>query len=153
MSAGQGCLKDKFNGLSKADRAKLKSAALVKAVTGLIRDDTARKPWKYPFYAAYLLIVATPVPGGVLLLAATGLWLRYSKSQIALETGERIKTAFNECNLIREHEKFVVADSDIAGKYRVRNNMALIADTTKKAWQDGVETTRHAWRSFKKLFV
>ena len=146
------CLKEKFNGLSKADRAKLKSAALLKAMTGFIKDDTERSPWKYPFYATYLLFVVTPMPGGVLLLAATGLWMRFSKSKMALETGERIKTAFNECNLIRDHEKFVESDPKLQGHFRVRNNMALVVDTTKKALRDSVETTRHAWRSLKKVF-
>lgn len=147
-------LRSIFNGLSKADRFKLKGAALSKAISGVIRDDTQSSPAKYPLYLGYLLCVGTPiVPGGVLLLAATGIWLKKSKSKLANETNSRIKDSFNKESLIKDHMRYIKEDNKNKGKFKINNDIHLVWGTTKVIWKDTLKATHYAMKALKNQFI
>lgn len=142
-----------FNRLAKADQLKLKGAAMSKAITGLVRDDTRDKPWRYPFYALYLLVVATPLPvwgASTLVIAATVAWAKWEMSPLAKELNRRLKESFNEAALVEEHKDYIVPHPDTSEKYRVKN-LALAWHTTKKACEDSWQATRYAWQALKKF--
>ncbi|MCB9996482.1 MAG: hypothetical protein H6869_08620 [Rhodospirillales bacterium] len=145
--------KSVFNRLSRADRIKLRSAAISKAVTGFVKDDTAQKPWRYPFYAAYLLAVSTPLPvplASTALLAATVVWAKYSKGETAARLNSRISEAFNNhAALVCRHKSFIAPDKEQPDKQTVKTG-ALAWDTTKKSLRDIGGATAHAWKALKK---
>lgn len=145
-----------FNRLSKADRLKLKGAELTKAVTGFIRDDTKAHPGRFPFYATYLFLVATPlpVPGfSTVVLAGTILWARKSRSALALRLKGRLKDAFNDnAALVCRNKDYITAndnDPDIACKIR---NGALAWETTRQAYRDTRIAASHACQALKNNF-
>ena len=146
-------LRSIFNGLSKADRLKLKGAALSKSISSVIRDDTKKSPAKYPLYLGYLLCVGTPiVPGGVLLLAATGFWLKKSKSKLANETNSRINESFKRATLVNDHLKYITEDKLQKGKFKINNTMHLAWGTTKIVWGDTLKATNYAIKALKNQF-
>lgn len=147
--------KSVFNRLSQADRLKLRGAALTKAVTGFVRDDTERNPIRYPFYAAYLLIVGTPLPfpfAATALLGATVVWARYSKSEYAQRLNGRLKEAFNHAAMVCEHKEHMEPDPEKEGCLKVKNG-ALAWGTTKRAFADTWQATKHAGNAFKKFVI
>lgn len=144
-----------FNRLSMADRLKLRSAALTKALTGFARDDTATYPWRYPLYAAFIITVATPLPfpfASTILVAATLLWAKTSRSELAQRLNGRLRDSFNHAALVEEHKAFIKPDPEKTGSYRIRN-LALAWDTTKKSFDDTRQATVYAWRSFKNFVM
>lgn len=147
--------KSVFNRLSKADRLKLQGAALTNAITGFVRDDTKEHPWRYPFYAAYLVVVTTPLPflgASTLLMAATVAWAKMSSSPMALRLRGRLTEAFNEAALVREHRDFVVPDPAKPDSHTVKN-LSLAWEVTKRGFSDSWQATKHAWNSLKNLVI
>ena len=144
--------KEDFNRLSKADRMKLQGAAVSKAITGFVRDDTEKNPWRYPFYAAYMLVVATPLPffgAATLLIGATVLWARNSQSAYAQRINGRLKHAFNDhAKLLCDHREYLDDHPEEPGQKTVRNG-ALAWHTSKTALNDTWESTKHAARAAK----
>ena len=144
-----------FNRLSMADRMKLRGAALTKALTGFARDDTQAHPWRYPLYVAYIVTISTPLPfpfASTLLIAATLLWAKWSKSETAQRLNGRLRDSFNHAALVEEHKTFIEPDVEQPDSYRIRN-WALAWDTTKKSLEDTRQATCHAWQSLRKFIM
>lgn len=147
--------KSVFNRLSKADRLKLRGAALSKTVSGFIRDDTIEHPARYPFYAAYLVVIATPLPlpfVSTLTLAATVAWARYSKSPHAQKLNARLKEAFNEAALVCDHKDYIVDPPEQTDLPAIRN-AALAWHTTKRCLDDTMRATGAAWNALKDYII
>lgn len=145
--------KSVFNSLSKADRVKLRGAALTKSITSLIRDDTKKRPWRYPFYAVYMITVATPLPffgAGAALLAATAAWAKWELSPMAKELNQRIKESFNHAALVCAHKEAIVQDPENSEKHQIKN-MKLAWETTKRSASDTWQATKHAFNALKNL--
>ena len=144
--------KSVFNRLSKVDRFKLKSAALSKAITGFIKDDTEAHPARYPLYAAYLVVAVTPLPvpfASTALIAATAVWARYSKTDYAARLQGRLKEAFNDAALVCQHREFLQEHREKPGSHHVKN-LALAWHTTKRTTCDSWHATKHAWKALMK---
>lgn len=113
-----------FNRLSEADRAKLKAAAGVRAMTDFIREDGARHPWKTPFYAAYMACLVAPipvVPQAAILLGVTLAWAKYSKSEMARDLRHHLAEAFTAADIMKKFGDHVEPDPDRPGAMRLRN--------------------------------
>lgn len=144
-----------FNKLSFADRLSLKAAALTKAITGFIRDDTEEHPERYPVYAAYLAVVSASlaVPFTTsFILGGPAVWARYSKSESARKLNERIKCAFNDEALATKHKEFLEPDPEKRGFQKVKN-ASLAWDTSKQTMQHSWQATKHAWNAVKKFTI
>lgn len=136
-----------FNSLSAADRLKLRGAALTKSLTGFIKEDTRLHPVRFPLYAAYLVVLTTPLPfpfASTLLVLGTLAWTRYSNSAYAGRLNNRLKESFNEAALACEHKDFISPDPDKEGAYTIKN-WALFKDTTVRSFKDSWAATKYAW--------
>lgn len=134
-----------FNRLSGADRLKLKSAALMTAMSGFIRDDTKKDPWKYPFYSLYLVSMVTPFPfpgATMLILVVTAGVTSLRLTPWSRQVNDRLKEAFNEKALVEAHIVFIEQDRDDPRRFYVRD-IDLLRGTAKKTYDDTVEATRH----------
>lgn len=151
-----GCeCKTEFNKLSKSDKVKLQGAALTKAITGFVRDDTKDRPWLYPFYVTYIMTIATPLPffgAGTVVVAGTAAWAKYGKSERAKELHGRITDSFNEASLYREHKDVIENDAEKSDRPRVRN-LGLIGHTAKAAAKDSWEATKIAYDALKRSIL
>ena len=140
-----------FNRLSKVDRLKLKGAALTNGITGFLRDDTKIHPVRYPFYAAYLIAVLTPLPVpfvSTALLVSTFLWTKFSQSETAIRMKAHLKEAFNEESLVCQHRKFIKQDLQNPDVFNIKSG-ALMRHIGQKSWNHGREATKHAWKAFR----
>lgn len=141
--------KDEFNKLSKADTLKLRGSALTKAVTGFVRDDTKERPWLYPIYMGYMVVIATPLPflgAGAVVLAGTAAWAKYGTSDRAKNLQKRITDSYQKAALYREYQDVIEPHPEEAEKLRV-NGWRLIGHTAKTAANDGWEATKTAFRA------
>lgn len=138
-----------FNSLSSRDRKKLKTAAFFKAVTGFISDETEKYPERYPFYAAYLLLVATPFPMlgvGLATLGATGLWVKGSRSPLAVRLKSKLNESFDQARLVCAHKDYIVPANDPKKSYKVKNT-TLSWHTTRHLLKDVKTATKHAYKA------
>ena len=137
-------LKPVFNRLSGADRLKLRAAALSTAVSGVVRDDTKKDPWKFPFYAVYLAIVIIPIPllgAQVVPLLLTVGWAKMGLTPWARWVHGRVKHCFNEEALVENHKEFIEKTPGPPAGFCV-NGKALAKDTAKKTYADALEAAR-----------
>ena len=147
--------KSVFNRLSKGDRLKLRGAAMTTAISGFILEDTKAHPVRYPFYAAYLAVVITPLPfpfASTIVLAATLAWARYSKSVMATRLHTALKDTFNHAALVCNHKSYIYQDKADPQAYHVKNgDLAWYA--SKRAYADTRQATIHALKALKKLIM
>lgn len=142
-----------FNGLSMINRLQLRAAAALETLTGVVRDDTKKHPWMYPFYVVYMVVLLTPLPfpfASKILEAATLAWVYMGLTAWTRWVKGRLKEAFNKENLVKNHEEHIEADPDVAGRYKL-DYKSLALRTAKNTAADAYETTRIAFRSFRKL--
>lgn len=146
---GQGLMPE-FNDLSLQDRLSLRGAAFAKTMSGVMRDDTAEKPWRYPLYLLPLLAAMSPggfvigIPAALLLLNKG----RHDGWPLMKTVHDRLKDAFEDKALVDNHRAFIAESPE--GRFSVKNT-ALTWDTTKAVSRDVAESTSNAWYSLARL--
>jgi hypothetical protein len=141
------CRKDIFNSLSKADQLKLKGSTLSMAITDIVQKDTKRSPWKFPFYAAYLMFIATPLPffgAGGAIMAATVLYISKSKGPWAKWANNELKQAFNECAMIDSHKDHVIIDKNKGSGFKIKSDAGLFVYTSKRSLANAGQAAKNA---------
>jgi hypothetical protein len=133
-----------FNALSGADRLKLKTAAMMTAISGVACDETKQAPWKFPFYCLYIGFIALPIPipgtnmiPFMLLLGWYGLGL----TERARLSNRQIKDKFNHATLVEDHKDFIREEPEASGRFRVLT-VPLVIGANKIAWRDMLEAKR-----------
>jgi hypothetical protein len=143
----EGGLTGLFNTLSLPGRLQLRAAAATNALTRLIRDDTKRRPWAFPLYAVYLMLLTAPLPTfgiatALAVLGAVGAaslnnpWSRGIRG--------RLKDAFNAEAVTKRLRRFIVHDEARPGRWRV-DSWALAKHTSRKSWRDTFNAAAHAY--------
>lgn len=143
-----------FNALSWVDRLKLHSAALMKAVTSLARDDCKDHPWRYPFYAGFIgfIFLPIPIPGAntVPMLLLLGV-ARTRLTPWVRKVDDRLMHAFNRAAVEEEHSKYIEPHPEDPKRHRVKN-MELARESMRDSVGHMYDATRSGWRAFKKMF-
>ena len=147
-------LTPEFNSLGRKDRYKLKTAAMILAVSGFVNEDSRKHPWRFPFYVGYVAIIAAPLPllgAGVALLGATYIWTRMEMTSYTRRLNKRLKEAFNEKSIMDAHGHHVVPASNGKVDHCV-NGKSLMKEVSNSVYRDTKDTSIIVWNSFKKLF-
>lgn len=152
---GESVIKPSFNKLSLIDRTALRSAALTREVTSVIREDVERRPWTYPFYAAYLGFILLPIPvpganvGPVLLMVG---WAQMEMTPWARWANARMKRVFNDAALMKESENFLEMAAEKPGEAKVKH-VDLAKHTFNHTMKDALHATgvaaRSLWRALR----
>ncbi len=143
-----------FNTLSKADRMQLRSVALMTAITGFVRDETLRNPWRYPLYAGYLVVVAAPVPMfglGIMVMIATVAWAKTSKTLTARRLQSYMREAFDGAALVRRYGDMI--EPAYEGGSPAVDGRALARGAAREAAQDSRIAARYAGSALKRLVM
>ncbi len=139
-----------FNALPRADRAKLRLATGLKAMTGIVLEDTKHAPWKFPFYFGYVAaMVVNPVPGlNIIPLGGVFGWYAMGLTPRARWAWGYTQDKFEPVNMINDNAQFVVAACPDGEKPSVRGRH-LAWDTHKVMWRDICQSGRICLHRFR----
>ena len=147
-------LTPEFNRLSKADRLKLKTVAFLTAMSEFVRDDTKDHPWRFPFYTAYFLMVAAPLPlfgAGAVVLGATYVWTRLELIYYTKRLSKKITQTFNCEALLEQYEPFIGPDPEQPESLSVHNK-DLMKYAGREVYGDVKDAGLIAWSAARKFF-
>ncbi len=133
-------LTKKFNSLSWHDQAELCGLTLIKAVTGVIREDVKKHLWKYPFHVALAAFLTLPIPvpgtGIVKIPLAIGVAAAIVKwGPEKWWVRERLAPVFNKQALMETNKDFISSDVAHPEKLHV-HKVALTKHVMKGALAD-----------------
>lgn len=143
-------LKKAFNGLSGADKLTLKSNAFIKVMSTKMRTDTEKNPWTYPFYVAYMVTVATPLPflgAGSVVLAGSAAWIYMGITPGARKLKGTLEQAFNTESLVHDYQNFIVPHPPPQDRYKV-DKTEITKATAKTVWADTKTASKKAYDYF-----
>lgn len=147
--------KSVFNRLSRYGRYALKSAATAEAITDFIEKDTKEHPWRFPFYAAYLVVLTTPFPflgAATILAAATLAWAKFEVGPLAKRLNTHIKESFNEVALGCRYKDHIIEDPNDKERFIVKP-LSLAWHSTKQGAYSSYNAGKHAFSAFKNLIL
>lgn len=133
-----------FSALTRTDRLKLRSAAMLVTISGIGKGETEHCAWKFPLYLMFIAYMAAPipVPGSHAIPAALAYgWIRLGLTPRARWAQGEISKKFNHAALVRDHQDYIHEDPEMPGKYRVAS-WRLAIKANKTAYQDTVEAKR-----------
>lgn len=142
-----------FNRLSRNGRYALKGAATAEAITDFIQEDTRRRPWRFPFYAAYLIVMTTPLPflgASTILTGATIAWAKFEVGPMAKRLNKHITDSFNEASVGCRYKDCIKEDPADNSRLVVKP-LALAWHSTKKGAYNSYLAGKHAFNALRKL--
>lgn len=145
--------KSVFNRLSRYGRYSLKGAATAEAIVDFIEKDTKQHPWRFPFYAAYLAVLTTPLPflgAATILAAATVAWAKFEIGPMAKRLNKHIKASFNEASLGCRYKDHIKQDPYNKDRLQVKP-LSLAWHSTKQGARSSYMAGKHAFAALKNL--